>query len=58
MYCIQEVKNQLFIPIANLKSVKKGIKYSDIKIYTVCSAIFQTLGITRNNLKIRYAGIF
>jgi hypothetical protein len=26
-------KNQLFIPIANLTSVQKGITYSGIKIY-------------------------
>jgi len=26
-------KNQLFIPIANLTSVQKGINYPDIKIY-------------------------
>ena len=27
------IKNQLFIPIANLTSVQKGINYPDIKIY-------------------------
>jgi hypothetical protein len=26
-------KNQLFIPVANLTSVQKGITYSGIKIY-------------------------
>jgi len=26
-------KNQLFIPVANLTSVQKGINYPDIKIY-------------------------
>jgi hypothetical protein len=33
MDCIQEVKNQLLIPIANPTSVQKGITYSGIKIY-------------------------
>jgi hypothetical protein len=33
MDCIQEVENQLFIPIANLTSVQKGITYCGIKIY-------------------------
>jgi len=33
MDCIQEVKNQLLIPIANPTSVHKGITYSGIKIY-------------------------
>ena len=33
------IKNQLFIPIAKLTIVQKGITYSGIKIY-VCLAIF------------------
>jgi len=34
-------KNQLFIPIANLTSVQKGITFSGIKIFvTVCLATF------------------
>ena len=33
-------KNQLFIPIANLTSVQKGITYSVLKYTTVCPAIF------------------
>jgi hypothetical protein len=33
MFCTQEVKNQLFIPIANLTSVQKEITYSGIKAY-------------------------
>ena len=33
-------KNQLFIPIANPKSVQKGITYSVLKYITVCPAIF------------------
>jgi hypothetical protein len=32
-------KNQLFIPIANLTSVQKGITYFDIKIYKLPSNI-------------------
>jgi hypothetical protein len=31
--CIQEVKNQLFIPIANFTSIQKGITSSGIKIH-------------------------
>jgi len=33
-------KNQLFITIANLSSVQKGITYSVLKYVTVCPAIF------------------
>ena len=40
--------NQLFIPIANLKSVKKGIKYSDIKIY---NSLLSNISNLRNDKK-------
>jgi hypothetical protein len=44
--------NQLFIPIAELKSVQKGIIYSGIEIYiTVCPAVFYMLRMRGNNLK-------
>ena len=33
-------KNPLFIPIANLTSVQKGITYYGIKIYNTCPTIF------------------
>jgi hypothetical protein len=50
MDCIHEVKNQLFVPIANLTSVQKGIKYSDIKICN--SLLSKILNLNSLNAKL------
>jgi len=51
-------KNQVFIPIANLTSVQKGITYSGIKIYNSFPRNILILKIIGNNLKRGYTGIF
>jgi hypothetical protein len=48
---------QLFIPIAHHTGVQKGFTYSGIKIYD-CPAIFNTLRMIGNSMKISFTGIF
>jgi hypothetical protein len=54
-------KNQLFIPIANLASVQKGMTYSGIKIYNSLLSNIVKLKNDRKQFKnelYRYTGIF
>ena len=51
MDCIEEVKNQLFIPIVNLTSFKKGITYSGIKIYNSLPSSILNLKNERKQFK-------
>jgi hypothetical protein len=49
-------KKRLFIPIANLKSVQKGITYFGVKICnSLLNKIYRSKG---NNLKMSHTGIF
>jgi hypothetical protein len=49
MNCIQEAKNQLFIPIANLTNVQKGIACSGIKI---CNSLPSNILNLKNDRKL------
>jgi len=51
-------KNQLFIPIANLTSVQKGITCSHIKIYKSLPSNILNLTNDRKLFKMSYTGIF
>ena len=57
MDCVQEVKNQLIIPIANLTNVQKGITYSHIKIYKSLPNNILNLKNDRKQLKMSYTAI-
>jgi len=51
-------KNQLFIPIANLTGVQKGIAPSDITIHNSLPSNILKLKMIGNTLKMSYTGIF
>ena len=50
-------KNQVFIAIANLTSVQKGITCSGIKICNSLPSNILNLKVIGNNLKMSYTGI-
>jgi len=58
MDCIQEVQINFSFQLQTSQVFKKELPTVVLKYITVCSAIFYTLGMKGNNLKMSYTGIF
>jgi len=54
---IVKSKNEVFIPIANLTSVQKGITCSGITIHNSLPSNILNFKVTGNTLKMSYTGI-